>query len=268
MTRSQQLFCAYLGYVFITSFFIGWLVLAGFIPPLHPSSGAGEIAGYYRDHTMGIRFGMVLCMVTAALLLPWSAVIATQLKRIEGRHSPLVYTQIAAAALLVIEFIYPMAVWCVAAFRPEADPEIIWRLNDLGWLAILGVAATLIVQNFVIGWLILQDKREVPIFPRWFGYFNFWIGIMFIPGELIWFFKSGPFAWNGLVSFWFVVAAFSVWMVLMTYYTARAIKSQPDDEWTEVDPLAVTALISQVAALQGTVDRLTEQQPAARPAGS
>jgi hypothetical protein len=104
------------------------------------------------------------------------------------------------------------------------------------------------------------DKREKPIFPRWFGYFNFWIGIMFIPGELIWFFKTGPFAWNGLVSFWFVVAAFSVWMVLMTYYTAKAIRNQPEQEWTEIDPVDVAALASQVAALTEAVARLSGQQ--------
>lgn len=41
--------------------------------------------------------------------------------------------------------------------------------------------------------------------------------------------RSGPFAWNGLQSFWVAAGAFFVWLVAMTPLTLHAIDRMPHD---------------------------------------
>ena len=82
------------------------------------------------------------------------------------------------------------------------------------------------MQNIAIGAAIVGDKSANPIFPRWVGFFNFWVAILFIPGALIPFFKSGPFAWNGLFSFWIPATVFGVWFIVMLTMLLKAIDRQ------------------------------------------
>ena len=175
------------------------------------------------------------------------------MKRIEGRFSPLVYAQIAAAACLAIEFIYPCAWWGLAAFRPTDDPEIIQRLNDLAWLAFLGIVSTGMVQAFMLAILTLSDTRADPVYPRWFGYLNLWCGTLFFPAGLIFFFKDGPFAWNGILAWWVALTAFTIWMIAVTAMTAKAIKAQGDDDEAIGADGGVEALRAEVAALRAEV---------------
>jgi K+-transporting ATPase ATPase A chain len=46
-------------------------------------------------------------------------------------------------------------VWQAAAYRPELDPVMTYRLHDLGWLLWLGVVSTAMLQAVLIGWLVL-----------------------------------------------------------------------------------------------------------------
>jgi hypothetical protein len=253
MTRNQQLWCVYMGYVFMGVFLIAFWPLAGFVPPPDPSHSPQYIADKFQDHTTAIRLGMVICIFVSAVLLLWGAAISAQMKRIEGGWSPFVYAWIAGTACIAIEFIYPCVWWALAAFRPTADPEMIQRFNDMAWLAFLGVASTAIVQAVILGILTFMDKRSDPIYPRWFGYFQLWCGTLFIPAGLIFFFKDGPFAWNGLMAWWVVLTVFTAWMVVTTAMTARAIKRQPE---AELGAAAALNGNSEIAALRGEVEKL------------
>jgi len=228
--RTQQL-CAWGGVICTLLWLIGFWPLAGFLPPPLPSSNADVIAALFREHTISIRIGMIVLMFGAVFYLPWSAAISVQMQRIEGKHTPLTYTQMLMGAIFVWVFMMPVLIWQAAAFRPdETSPELIQRLNDLAWLNFINPVATIFIQGIAIGIVILQDKRQNPIFPRWVGYFNIWAVIMYLPGALIPLFKSGPFAWNGLLALWIPLVIFVAWMVGMTYLLLRAIKRQALEE--------------------------------------
>jgi hypothetical protein len=238
-TRTQ-LAGAYLGLAFMVLFFLGFWVLAGFVPPPSPTDTPAQIAHFFAGNTTGIRVGMLVNMLGGALMLPWCASIAVQMKRIEGRHCPLTYIQLMCGACLVLELIFPCAVWQTAAFRPHASPESIQRLNDLAWLPFLGILSTAVVQGFAIGFAILKDRRPVPAFPRWAGYFNFWIVTMFFPAALIFFFKTGPFAWNGLLAFYLILVVFFAWVLVDSIVLIGAIRRQaaePDEPTAELQDL-------------------------------
>lgn len=235
-----QRISAYLGFVWVALFFVGFWAIARFVPPPSPALGPQEIKDFFAANTAGIRVGMLINMLAGALMLPWCASWTVQMKRIEGRTSPLTYTMIMCGACLVLELIFPCAFWEVAAFRPEGDAEMIQRLNDLAWLPFLGILSTAVIQGFVMGAAILQDKCPQPAFPRWAGYFNFWIVMMFFPACFIYFFKSGPFAWNGLLAWWLIVFVFATWILVDTVVLLKAIRHQeahPDPAGLTLDEL-------------------------------
>ena len=77
-----------------------------------------------------------------------------------------------------------------------------------------------------MGLAIVSDNHERPVFARWLGYFNIWVAILFLPGGLITFFKSGPFAWNGLLAFWLPLTVFFLWYIVMFFALLKAIRQR------------------------------------------
>jgi len=229
MNTKAQLICTWSGMVFSLMFLVGFWPIANFMPPLAPSLPAAEVAAAYQEHTLPIRFGLLMMMTSAGFICPFVAVIAVQMKRIEGSHPALTITQISTGTLNAVFFVVPSVIWTVTAFRPERDPELLLLMNDFGWITFLMPFTTFIVQNFSIGLSILSDKREQPVFPRWLGFFNFWVAVLFIPGGLLTFFKTGPFAWNGLFVWWIPFIVFFAWYMLMFYMLRAAVIAQADD---------------------------------------
>jgi len=226
MNATSQRICAWAGPVCAITWMVGFFLLAGFIPPPSPGQNATQIATLFAEHTTRIRAGMVVLMFGGAFYAPWAAVISVQLKRIEGRSSPMAYTQLGMGSVFVLIFIVPVMIWQAAAFRPLENIEITHRLNDLAWLLFIGPVATIFVQGIAITIAILGDKSEWPVFPRWLAWFNLWAQIIYLPGILIPFFKNGPLAWNGVLAFWIPVVVFTVWMILLSVMLLRAIKDE------------------------------------------
>jgi hypothetical protein len=244
-----QLWCVYSAFVFIAVFLIGWVGLAGFVPPPSPNDTAAHIAQLYRDRLIPIRVGLVLSLVASALLLPWGGAICAQMMRIEGSRAPLTWAWIAAQGCVVIEFVYPCTFWLVAAFRIE-DETRVQTFNDLGWLPFLGIVCTGMFQMVALAVLTIRDRRPDPVFPRWFAYFQLWcaLGVSLTFGVYI--FKSGPMAWNGALGFWIPVTFYFIWVVVTTLVTARAIKRDHADGDHDNIVVRVQALESQIGLLQ------------------
>jgi hypothetical protein len=258
------------GYIFAAAFLVGFLGLARFCPPPNPAGSALEIAARFRGNTLGIRLGMLVCLFTSALLLWWWGSIATQIKRIEGRWSPVTYVLVAGSACFVLEFIFPCMFWATAAFRPEADPELIRKFNDLAWLPFLGVVSTAMVQCFGMAYVVLSDKRPAPVYPRWFGYYNIMSALLFAPADFIIMLKRGPLAWNGVISFYIVFAVFTAWLLVVTFMTNKAISQQqtePEYDWESGRLLddRVTELTDQVNQMHEEITALRQVVASAPP---
>jgi hypothetical protein len=179
---------------------------------------------------------MVVSLYALVLYVPWSAAISVQLKRIEGRHSPLSYAQLAIGATLPPSFIPTLYYFQNAAYRPERTPEAVQQLNDMGWLPFTGIIYGILVQNLVIGIAVLSDKSATPVYPRWYGYFSLWFALLYCPASLDVFFQDGPLAWNGLFSWWLSLVSFFIWVVVTTVMTFRAIREQERTEGLLTQP--------------------------------
>lgn len=199
---------------------LGWDIL----PPPSANLPVEEWAAHFTENSTNVFLGGMSMMLGASLFMVFFGGLFTCLKRIEGQNSPLTYSM-----LMIVPFgffpLYAIVVFLVeAAFRPEASPEIIGMLADLAifMLVIPGLAG--LVQYGVTGLVILMDKRDQPIMPRWVGYTCIWVGVLSIPGMVIPFFKSGPFAWNGIFAFWMPAILFGVMLTVVMWAMLQAAK--------------------------------------------
>jgi hypothetical protein len=234
LNSTAQKLCVWAAAVMAVLFFVGFVGFAHFWPPTPPHQSAQSIARFLAAHRNSIRLGLMLMALGAAFLGPFCAVITVQMKRIEGRYTPLAYTQLALGALFVWEFIMPAFVEQALLYRPRNLGDTL-LFSDLFWLMYVGVVSTSALQWATIGIAILRDKRKRPVYPRWVGYVNLWLAVLFIPGNFVIFFKTGPLAWNGLLTWYTVVVGFFIWLVVMMWATLRTIDRQQTDDALDGD---------------------------------
>lgn len=229
MNYRIQLLCAWAGPLYVALFCAGLLV-AGFIPPPSPTLDAQAIADIYTARKTNIQVGMLIVMAAQGLFAIFVAELTVQLRRIEGPFSPLSYAQLALGVLAVLLVIFPSLLLEIATFRPhDRSPEFLRLLNDMTWIPFVGAWFTVVPQWTVTGLAILLDKHKPPVFPRWAAYVNFCILVLSLPSTGLYFLHTGPFAWNGLLSFWLAATAFFTWTVLMAYLMIKAIHQQHAD---------------------------------------
>jgi hypothetical protein len=230
MNRTAQRVCIWCGPVMLVVWLAGQ-ALAGFIVPVSPSSSAHSVQRMLEHHTDLRRAGLVLILLAAALLVPWCAAIAAQMRRIEGPSEVLASTQMALGALLALEFLISVFIWMTALYRPTAlDPAMARMLDDMGWLQFVGQTSTPAVLIAAVAFAVFLDKRARPIFPRWFGWLSVAAAVWMLPGSVIFFFKHGPLAWNGVMVYWLPLTAFLIWQVAMTVLLLRAVDAQAREE--------------------------------------
>jgi hypothetical protein len=250
VSRLVQKACIWCGPVMGLLFVVGFLV-AGFFPPPSPDQSAAEVAAMIDADRNAIRVGIVLCLASCGLLMPFMTAITIQMRRIEGSRPILAYTQLALATMATIEFVIPYVFMLVSTYRPDTHPEVTRALFDLSWFFFLGVICTFVLQLAIFGVVILMDGRNEPIFPRWLGYTNLWLSLMFTPASFIVFFKDGPFAWNGVFVWWVPVTAFLVWFVPNFVMLLRAVDR---DDLVPADQ--DSALVDEMAELRARIDAL------------
>jgi hypothetical protein len=61
------------------------------------------------------------------------------------------------------------------------------------------------------------------VFARWVGHFNLLILVALVPAGFAGLTLTGPFAWNGLLSFWVKNIAIALWLVVMAVVLGQAI---------------------------------------------
>jgi hypothetical protein len=222
LSRGLRSVCAWCGPVMVALLAVGLIPLAGFIPPPSPAASAESIQAFYLENLTGIRIGMYVSCVGFALMAPWGIALAMETKRSEPSFPILTYIQIACVGGGTAMGVLDMLVWALAAFRPdEASPDITRMLNDLGWFLFLFYWPPFSVWCAAIGVAILRDPTSSS-FPRWAGYLSLWTALLFIPAGLIVFFKTGPFAFDGLLAFYIPVIAFFGWFLTMSVLLIRA----------------------------------------------
>ncbi len=232
INRQLRLACIWCAVPMVLLLF-GGLTYSGFIAPIPPSRTAEQVAQQYRTDTGAIRLGLALSFLGVIVFLPFGAAIAAQTRRIENSPPVLTYTQIASFAAGPLIFVIPWVFWQTAAFRPERDASQILLLNDLGWMTFVFSYVAFTAWLIAIGVAILVDGGPQPVYPRWLGYFNIFVALSFVPDNVIPFFKSGPWCWNGIFPYWIPFAIYGAWIIIMLVYTVKSINREAEADQQE-----------------------------------
>jgi hypothetical protein len=208
-----QVWCIWSAPVFVVLLF-GALLLAGWVPPPSPAQSAEQVAAMYAEHTDLKRLAFVLLFLGGGLCAPFTVAIHHRLRRIPGAWA-LALLQLIGGALGVLAVSVPAIVFMVAAYRPERDPQITQALHDLAFIPFIGNLVPFLVQAVAIGVAVLAQHPDGPVLPRWLGFYNLWTAFLTLPGLLLVFFRTGAFAWNGVLVFWVVATVFGGWFLVM-----------------------------------------------------
>ncbi|HTK64785.1 MAG TPA: hypothetical protein VL595_20525 [Pseudonocardia sp.] len=218
-------------------------LIAGYIPPPAANLTAEQLAGFYSEHATRLRIGIVV------LYLGWSgwgllvAGIATQMRRIDHHRPALTYLQIVSGTTSWLFLLPPTSALGAAAFRPERSPEITQALHDLAWITAFMAIVPFCVQNLAIAAAVLKDRRAEPVFPRWFGYFNIWVCVLFVPAVPLICFKTGPLSYNGLFVFWVPMVVFATEMLVLAWAIRDAALRDARLNGAELEPRPEPATI-------------------------
>ena len=224
-TRDQRI-CLGLVPFFGALFLIGFTIFPGFFPPLSPTMTAEQVAAFYRDHVGEIRASMILLNLIGIGFIPFFMVVVVQMMRMGNPSRAFAYSYLSAAASGGTLFALADLAWLNAAARPDRDPQLTMLLNDLAWFSFTTPVGFIIAQNLCLAFAIYMDALPEPVFPRWVGHFNITSAVLMVPGAFALVYKTGPFAWDGVLSFWLRIATYTLYVTVMFFVVQRAINHQ------------------------------------------
>jgi hypothetical protein len=219
-----QFLAASSGFAFEILFTIFWAGFGHNLPPASPGLSGPELATFFALHHNAILFGNSMAALVAVLWIPWTAQLTVVMRRIEGSSPVLTIIQLIGGALTAWVLMFCPAIWATAAFHTEIDPGVVRTLNDLGFIMFNITYAVTSVQAIAAGLVGLADKSARPVFPRWISGWAIFVGLSFIPLTAMPFFKTGPLAWNGVISFWTLFGTYFIWTASMGFCMAKDAK--------------------------------------------
>ncbi|MBE9373294.1 hypothetical protein IQ251_02430 [Saccharopolyspora sp. HNM0983] len=219
-------FSVWCGVIVLVAFIVAFTIVGKLTPPPPPEAGAEEIAAFLVQNRTGILWAVVIMGVFAPLFYPFAVVTSLQMRRIEGGWGLLSMVQLTTAVVAPTGWLYPLAVLATAAYRPERDPQLMLLLSDQFWLTYVGVAAIFVVNVAVIGLSALVDRRDRPVFPRWFGPLNFVLALLLLPGVFVYVSTGGALAWDGMFAMLVPAVAFLIWKVILIVVLLRAVSAE------------------------------------------
>ena len=216
----------WLAAVFAVVLLVAFVAFPGFLPPMSPELSADEVAEFYRDNAGLIRFSMITFNLCGIMLIPFFMVIVVQMKRMATPSQVFAYCYLSGVVSGATLFAIADLMWLIAAFRPERDPQLVLLLNDLAWIIFTAPVGMIVVQNLCLALAVHFDAHPHPIFPRWVAPFSVLTGLVMAPAACAAIFRTGPLAWNGIVSFWLRIGAFGLFFVVMFFVLRSALERQ------------------------------------------
>lgn len=213
--------CVWSGIVLIAMTIVGFGGFMRYVPPPLASMSAQDSLAFVQKSRTSILIGAALCTFFWSFWTTWVAPIIIYIRRME--RAPILTIASIANVGGGAAVITTIAVsWTVMAYRAES-PLIVQAFNDLGFFLFLYTWPPFGVWMAIIAIAIFRDINPVPTFPRWVAFYNLYAALGMCPASLMAFFKTGPFAYHGILAFWMVAIDFFVWMFVMSVVMLRLI---------------------------------------------
>jgi hypothetical protein len=204
-----------------------YVFLLNFWPPVPATLSATQIVDLYAQHNMQFRIGVVLMMISGAFCQPFNVVVAAQMARCEGQSPLWSRMQLSTGTLGTWLFGFPPFLWGVAAFSVDRNPQLTVLIHEFAWLCFVTPPTYFALQLIPIGVVSLsRSNQSDTAFPHWIGFLTIFTALGSSSGVMAMLFRSGPFAWNGIIAFYLPLTLFSSWLICMTVNLFRAIGRQ------------------------------------------
>lgn len=224
--KLDQLICFWSVPAFYTLFGIVFVPLSWMMPPRSPSSELPQIVEFMQSDNLLIATTILILSIGLATVA--NACYAVQIKRMSVSPAFLITFLMGSIAGCIVGCLFPMFCFGLGAFRPEYDPEILAMLYDFGYLSFIGSLGCFCVMWSTLGLAIILDKNG--ILPKWLGYYTVWQYMTELFAATVWLTKTGPFAWDGLMAFWFNMVLYVPWQIVVYYQIYKSILNQPENE--------------------------------------
>lgn len=206
-----------------------YVVFLKFLPAPGPLMETADVVALYADNNLMFRFGVGVMIITGAFFVPISIPVSIQMARMEKGFPYLAVLQLLTGLMGAWIFAWPAVLWGVCAFTVDRAPEVTVALHQLAWLTFITPGSFFWMQVGAVGVAALVGKRNDAnaAFPRWFGWFTLFAAFeMSFPPTFSQMFWRGPFAWNGLLTFYLTIIIYGIWLSLMLFLMLRAISRQ------------------------------------------
>jgi hypothetical protein len=224
---------------FFNVFGVVFVPLSWMMPPRSPSNPTPRIVEFMHSHNL-----LVACVILTLVygLAPVSnAVYLIQIRRMSV--SPVFRYSVMMGSITgaMVGQLFPMFCFGLGAFRPGYSAAVQTMLYDFGYLAFIGSLGCFCVMWMAFGLAIILDENN--ILPKWLGYYTIWQYVTELMAAPVWISKSGPFAWNGVMTFWFAMTLYVSWQMIVYVCIFKAIKNQPEAELDSALPESAPAAV-------------------------
>jgi hypothetical protein len=207
--------------VFYQLFGLLFFVVSSTQPPPPPWWEPTRIAQWFDDHHYGLLIGFAFVFIISGMTALMNALIAYSMRRMSvSRVFAYSYLVIYALSTLPGMLLLGIAL-TVGAMRPHRDPEQISWLYDFAFMTFDGTMGVFLIGSLVWMTAILLDENRV--FPKWFAYLNLCNALTEVVVAPAWIFKSGVFAWNGVIAWWINVGVFVTYTTVFLTLLRRMI---------------------------------------------
>lgn len=225
-TESVFVWSAPVGLVLLV---VGFWPLARYMPPPSAADSALQIARFYQHDTTAIRAGLLVVFVSFMTYEPLVAVI-TRLMLKRAPNSAAAWLQLGAGTASWLFLLVPTMVLSAAAFHPYRAPDVTQALHDIGWFFFFMGFVPFVVQSVAITLFVFDDttpgRAGNPLFPRWVAYFGVVFELLFTLGGLCTFFKTGPLAFQGVLTYWVPLGMYGAEILVLTWVCHRALGAE------------------------------------------
>lgn len=224
--KLDQLICFWSVPFFYTLFGIVFVPLSWMMPPRSPGSSlAGKVAFMQSPNLLVACTILILSLGLAGV---GNAVYMSQMRRMSVSPAFRFAFLAGAIAGAIVGCLFPMFCFGLGAFRQGYDPQVLAMLYDFGYLSFIGCLGCFFLNWTCLALAILLDDNAV--LPKWLGYYTIWQSVTELFAAAVWVAHDGPFAWNGLLAFWFDMVIYVPWQIIVYVCIYQAIKKQPEEE--------------------------------------